>query len=301
MVDIAISPTGIERFRPAGVGGTLHLAALADRCGIDQITIGEHLVITDRSAAEYPGTFPVPLDHAWYEPIALLSAVSAVTTRIRLSTSILLGALRPAVLLAKQLATLDQLSRGRLDLAVGVGWQRAEYEMLGVPWEGRFGRLDDHVRACRALWEHAPASYSGTTVSFSGAYCLPLPYQRHIPVCYGVSPTERNIARLADLADGWVLTTSLTHEVEDIAANVDRIKAALIAKGRDPDAFSVRLTVHPVMDGDGRPDLDATGDAIPGLVKAGVTTVALWPAAFCRSGDDLEEVLTRMASMKDRE
>src|SRR6185295_7017111 len=96
-------------------GPILDLVRRAERAGIDQITLGDHLLI-GRDLSRYPfGTFASPIDYPWMEPITLLAAISSVTERIRLSTGILISPLRPAALLAKQLATLDVLSGGRVD------------------------------------------------------------------------------------------------------------------------------------------------------------------------------------------
>ena len=108
--------------------------------------------------------------------------MAAVTERVRFSTKILIAPLRPAAVLAKTLATMDVLSQGRLEVGVGTGWQREEYEAAGVPWN-RSGaeRLTDTIAACKALWRDSPASFRSATVNFDDIWCepKPCPARRH--------------------------------------------------------------------------------------------------------------------------
>src|SRR6185436_18984466 len=98
----------------------------------------------------YPyGDFPFPPADPWVEPLTTLAAMAAVTSTVRLGTGVLITPLRPAVLLAKTIATLDNLSGGRVDLGVGLGWQREEYAAIGVSFTERWARHDDEIRACR--------------------------------------------------------------------------------------------------------------------------------------------------------
>ena len=121
----------------------LDLARAAEDAGVDRIVVVDHVVMGPHTDKYVWGKFPVPPDAPWFEPITMLTAIAAVTERVRLATGILIVPLRPAAFLAKQIATLDQLSNGRVDLGVGTGWQREEYDAAGVPWDERWQRLDD--------------------------------------------------------------------------------------------------------------------------------------------------------------
>ncbi len=159
------------------IRGVLEVAKICDRMGVDEIHVSDHVLMTGEGHRGRTG-FPYPLDwDGWYEPLEMLAAIASVTERVRLSSHVLIAPLRPAILLAKQLATLDVLSGGRVDIGLGVGWQSQEFAAAGVPFERRLTRLVEEVEACRALWGEAPAHYGGSTVSFDEAYSLPHPVQ----------------------------------------------------------------------------------------------------------------------------
>jgi alkanesulfonate monooxygenase SsuD/methylene tetrahydromethanopterin reductase-like flavin-dependent oxidoreductase (luciferase family) len=100
------------------------LARMAEDAGADTVVVPDHLVMSDRTDRYRWGRFPLPVDAAWLEPLTVLAAIAGATRRVRLATGILIAPLRPAAVLAKTAATLDVLSRGRLDLGVGTGWQK---------------------------------------------------------------------------------------------------------------------------------------------------------------------------------
>jgi probable F420-dependent oxidoreductase len=143
---------------------------------VDRITVVDHVVMGPNTDA-YSWKFPTPPDAPWLEPLTVLAAMAAVTTRIRLATGILIAPLRPAVLLAKQAATLDVLSQGRLDLGVGTGWQREEYDAEALDFARRGQLLTDTIAACKALWRDSPAALDTPTLSFRDVYCDPKPVQ----------------------------------------------------------------------------------------------------------------------------
>src|SRR3954471_18260701 len=134
----------------------LATARLYDRVGIDKVVVSDHVVFGEHLDAygrpEVGGTRgarqPTGPDGHWLEPLTTLSVIAGMTERVRLGTGILLAALRRPVILAKTAATLDVLSGGRLDLGVGVGWQREEYEAAGLDFDARGRLLDDTLAVC---------------------------------------------------------------------------------------------------------------------------------------------------------
>src|SRR5690349_20470985 len=156
-----------------------------DAAGVDRVVVSDHVVFGENLDAyadptiggQAGGRQPTRADGSWLEPLMVLTAIAATTTRIRLGTAILLAALRRPAVLAKQLATLDVLSEGRMDHAVGVGWQREENEAAGLLFKNR-GRLLDHtLEVCQTLWTQQRASYEPRELTFDGIHQMPKPVQ----------------------------------------------------------------------------------------------------------------------------
>jgi probable F420-dependent oxidoreductase len=225
-----------------------------------------------------------------------MSAFAAVTQRIRLSMSVLIAPLRPAVLLAKQAATLDVLSSGRLDLGVGTGWQREEYDASGIPFERRGVRLAEQMRACRDLWTHAPGTYQGETVDVRGLYSKPFPVQPGgPPLWFGLAPTDINCSRVAELGVGWI---PIVQDPAAIAEGVRALRAAFTAAGRDPSELQVRAHIPPRPNSAGQLDLEATLAAgLEPALQAGATVIEILPFLFARSEQDVNRVLERIAKI----
>src|SRR3954469_3368840 len=144
----------------------LDLARTAEDAGVDRLVVTDHVLMGRNTDAYVWGRFPTAPDGPWMEPLTCLSAIAGVTKRVRLATGIIIAPLRPAPVLAKTVATLDVLSGGRVDLGVGVGWQREEYDATGLDFAKRGQLLDDTIGACRELWSQLPASYTSVTGSF---------------------------------------------------------------------------------------------------------------------------------------
>ena len=202
----------------------LDLARAADDAGVDRLVVTDHVLMGRNTDAYVWGRFPTPPDGPWLEPLTCLAAIAGVTRRLRLATGIIIAPLRPAPVLAKTVATLDVLSGGRVDLGVGVGWQREEYDAAGLDFTARGQLLDDTVAACRALWSQLPASYTSSTVSFDDVFCSPQPVQARLPVWFSGTFTARTRRRVLELGDGWIPIMGAT--VDDIAAGAKELRAA---------------------------------------------------------------------------
>ena len=274
----------------------VEVGRIAEDAGIDQVVLPEHVVMS-RNTGAYPyGDFPFPPGDPWVEPITTLAAIAAVTTRIRLGTGVLLTPLRPAVVLAKTVATLDNLSGGRVDLGVGLGWQREEYAAAGVPWAGRWARHDDAIRACRALWAGGtePVTFESPTVSFTDLWCAPSPVQGRIPIWFGAKATPALGARLAEQGDGWLPLGRM--RPEEVVAESAVLRGAFAAAGRDPATLGLRvgLPFKRAAHGGGF-DLPASMNRVAALVEAGVTSFSINPPPGADSsaaiGEHLEAVV----------
>lgn len=256
------------------------LAQMAEQAGVDRIMLTDHVVMgahTDK----YPyGPFPFPPDTAWLEPLASIAHMAAVTERVRFSTKILIAPLRPAAVLAKTLATMDMLSQGRLEVGMGTGWQREEYEAAGIPWVERGRRLTDTIAACKALWRDSPASFHSATVNFDDIWCEPKPAQEGgIPIWVAGALHRNNLARLVEHADGWIPPPY--GNLEEVADGVSTLKSALAASGRSMDGFGVQGDIDAVPGDDGRPSIKASMGAAAEWAEAGATTINVVMSLFC--------------------
>ena len=187
----AVTPAlslSLRSFAPADPGSwepLLARARLADAAGVDRLVVPDHVVFGEHLDAygrpelggREGGRQPTGPDGHWLEPLTLLSVLAGMTSRARLATGILIAALRRPVTLAKSVATLDVLSGGRVDLGVGVGWQREEYAAAGLPFESR-GRLLDHtLEVCQAIWQQPVVAYEAPELRFERIHSMPKPRQ----------------------------------------------------------------------------------------------------------------------------
>ena len=255
------------------------LARAVEDAGADRVVVVDHVVMGPHTENYAWGKFPVPPEAPWFEPLIVLAAVAAATERIRLATGILIAPLRPAALLAKQAATLDVLSRGRLDLGVGTGWQREEYDASGFDFERRGQALSDTLAACKALWRDTPAAIDTPTLAFRDIYCEPKPLQPGgVPLWIGGALHARNLDRVVRWGDAWIPIMGAS--LDDIADGKRRIESAWKDAGRDPAALQVQAPLRIERGDDGRPDLARSMATVPDLLAAGATDVHVTLRAF---------------------
>jgi probable F420-dependent oxidoreductase len=235
-------------------------ARMAEEAGCESIWAVEHVVVAESYEPLYPyspdGRMPTGPDTVMPDPLEWLSYVAAVTTRLHLGTSVMVASEHSAAILAKRVATLDALSRGRMLLGVGIGWQKEEYAAIGVPYRDRGRRLDETIEAMRALWGPGPATYRGRHVSFENVSCDAKPARKGgVPILIGGSSpaAARRAGRLGDGFYPYVISP------EDLSTRMGELRAAAREAGRDPDAIEV--TVWP-----GSFAFDRTFDL--GLVRA---------------------------------
>jgi probable F420-dependent oxidoreductase len=290
-------PSGTQ-FGASPSAAVVEMAVRCEESGADGVVLGEHVVMGPAPEAYSWGDFPFPVDAPFPEPMVVLSAVAAVTHRVVLTTGVLVAALRPAPLLAKQAATLDELSGGRLELGVGTGWQREELEALGVPFERRGPSLTETIGACRALWGDQPARFDSPTVSFDGLWCVPRPRPGRPPVHFSGTLNDRNVRRVVELGDGWIPIMGATGEA--VAADAARLREAWAEAGRGPDPPHVRMAL-PLRKLDGRLSVGATVAGWETVAAMGGTDLTLPMAAFVRDEghlgrfvDDLGEARSRL-------
>jgi probable F420-dependent oxidoreductase len=294
-VKVAIGLIGLENFFGGDFAALAQFVRRAEERGLDMVTCTDHVIMGEH-VEKYPyGPFPMPPEWPWYEPITLLAAIASATQRVLLGTGIVIAPLRPAALLAKQLATLDVISGGRLRIGLGVGWQREEYEACGVPWDGRFGHMMEQVAVCRRLWGEAPSTFNGKHVRYERLHSRPFPVQgARMPVDFGLAPSERNFERIAELGDGWI---PMEQDTARLGEAIARLRVAFAKRGRQASELNVRV-VPATQLVDGRPDLAATLARVPEYVAAGATEIEIHPIGFCASPADLDAVVDALVAVK---
>jgi probable F420-dependent oxidoreductase len=228
------------------------VAAGAEAAGFATLWAGEHVVMVDDGASRYPyapdGRIAVPAEADWLDPLIALSFAAAVTSTIRLATGVLLLPEHNPLLLAKQVASLDVLSYGRLSLGVGVGWSREEFDALGIPFERRGARADEYLAAMRTVWRDDVASFAGEFVSFTGVRVNPRPVRdRRIPIIAGGN-SDAALRRVARFADGWYGFN--LEGTEHVQERLTRLHRACAQAGRD----LAELDVAVALAGDGPHD-----------------------------------------------
>ncbi len=277
MTQLSIGITSFAAEDPGTWQPLFDVARVADEAGVDRLVVSDHVVFGER-LEEYSrpeiggqagGKQPTGPDGHWLEPLTTLSVLAGMTSRIRLGTNILVAALRRPAVLAKTTATLDVLSGGRLDLGVGVGWQREEYDAAGLDFDQR-GRLLDHsLEVCQTLWREQRAAYDSPELHFEATHMMPKPLQPGgVPVWVSGTINPRVVRRLARFGSGWIpWGPAAADPVTGIAEMRDRLAEA----GRDPDGLQVTGTLPLVKADDGSLDLERTMDAVPALAAAGLT------------------------------
>ncbi len=174
----------------------VRIAQAAETAGFDSLWAGEHHVLAESSPR-------IPTATRLLNPVVALTFVAAHTRTVHLGTGVLLLPQHQPLILAKELASLDVLSGGRLIVGIGVGWAEAEYEALGVPYRERGARADEYLAAMRAIWSEETPAYHGRYVSFQGVQAYPHPVQQPTPpiVIGGRAPAV--LRRTVEQANGW--------------------------------------------------------------------------------------------------
>jgi probable F420-dependent oxidoreductase len=258
---------------------TLGLATAMDAAGIDRVVVSDHVVFGEAPEAYANpalggvagGRQPTGPDGQWLEPLTVLTAISATTRRIRLGTAVLLAALRRPAVLAKEVATLDVLSGGRVDLGVGVGWQREEYDAAGLVFERRGRALDHTLEVCQTLWTQQRATYAAPELSFDGIHQMPKPLQPGgVPIWVSGTVNKSVARRISRFGSGWIPWGTARDDPADAIA---RMQDAIVDAGGDAGGLQVQGNAVTVKRADGGVDIEATVASAPALVAAGITDV----------------------------
>ena len=235
--------------RPAG--SPRRIGALAESLGYDSLWMGEHVV------APRPRVAPSPIepDYPILDPLIALAIMAAVTTDIRLATGIVNLPQRNPVVLAKQLASLDALSEGRLTFGLGVGYVHQEMRAVGVPIEGRGARADEYLAAMRSLWSDEAPCFHGEHVDLEAVDAHPRPVQRPLPVIVG-GHSRAALRRALRAAEGWY---GFLLDRAGVATHVEALRREADPLERDLDDFSIVVTPSERLDPDVVSDYERLG------------------------------------------
>ena len=284
---------------PGGWGHLVDRVRAADAAGVDRMALSDHVAFGENLEAygdpaaggTVGGRQPTGPDGHWLEPLSTIAHLCAVTTNLRFSTNILIAALRRPAVLAKTVATIDVLSGGRLDLGVGVGWQREEYEVCGLDFADRGAQLDHTLEVVQTLWTETRASLHTDRLTFDDIHQMPKPVQPGgVPIWVSGTVNRRSMRRLARFGSGWI---PWGPDAADLPAGITRMRAAVAAEGRDPDGIGVVANLAVSVDDDGRVDHDATMRGVPALVEAGATDFR----AMLRIAPDAPDAQEKMAAL----
>jgi probable F420-dependent oxidoreductase len=220
----------------------------------------------------------------FHETFVTLGFLAAVTTRIRLSSGVLISPQRQTGVIAKQAAEADLLSGGRLRLGVGVGWNHVEYESLGIEWKTRGARQAEQVEVLRRLWSEDLVSFSGRFHALNEVSIVPRPVQRPIPIWFGGS-SDAAVMRAARLGDGWMPIIEPDTQADE---KLGILREQLRAFGRDPAKFGIEvwLRMHDA-------DPQHWAAAADGLRRLGADMVMLYPMYRIPRFDDQIDTLRR--------
>jgi len=272
---------------PMATAGLLdRVAEEAEARGVGTIWVGEHVVLFADYASHYPyaedGRIPAPPGSGLLEPVVTLTYLAARTSSVRLGTAMLLLPQRNPVYVAKEVSTLDWLSGGRVDLGVGVGWLKEEFNALNVPWDRRGRRTDEYLDVLRTLWTDDTSAYEGETYVLPSCEMFPKPLQQPHPPVHVGGETPAALRRTARVGQGW---HTFNRSPEELAEGLRALDAELERVGRS--RRELRITVCPYF----KP---LTPDGVARYADAGADAVAALFFAFTpddveRAFDDLEE------------
>jgi len=220
--------------------GAVALAVHAEELGFESLWAVEHVVVPTGYASPYPyssdGRMPGSEDSPIPDPLVWLAYVAGATTRIRLATGILILPQRNPLILAKEVATLDAMSGGRVELGIGVGWLREEFDALGVPFDARGARTDEYIDVLRRLWREPATAYEGQFGRFDEVKSYPKPAQTAGPRIHIGGHTRAAAARAARIGDGFFPARNLATALRAFRTECERY-------GRNPGDVEISAGV----------------------------------------------------------
>jgi probable F420-dependent oxidoreductase len=280
----------------------------AEELGFHYATFSDHVVIPTTISSPYPysatGEFTNQGNGERNEQLIELAFVAARTSKLRLVTSVMVIPHRPAVLAAKQLATIDVLSGGRVTLGIGAGWMKEEFETIGTPpFEARGKVTDEYIAAFKELWTNDKPSFKGEFVNFDNIVFAPKPAQKSIPIWVG-GESGPALRRTAKIGDAWYPIPNNPafpmDSLKRLGAGIDRLRKMTAEAGRDPKSVGVTVrfqrygTGEAAKAGDGERRLfsGSANDIVADLKAMEALGVGAIDASF--GGSDVPSILAEM-------
>lgn len=259
MVQFSFRPPNADYLGfPATPEGIVETACKAEQLGFDAVLVNDHIIVGG----------PASIIESWgntYDPLIVLSYVAARTTRIRLGLSVLIMPYRNPIATAKMIATLDQMSGGRVIAGVGSGWNEAEFAALGVPFQERGPRTDEYLRLWQACWSPSETSFHGRFFDFEGMHISPKPVQQpHPPIWIGGS-SRPSLRRAAAFAQVWQPTPTPLEELIKLRGYLSRACEKIGRQDVPTTRMSFRVNFSQVT-GDSPAPERATGHGTPAQV-----------------------------------
>jgi probable F420-dependent oxidoreductase len=261
----------------------------AEDRGISTVWVGEHVVLFENYTSSYPyaadGKIPAPASSGLLEPIVTLSYLAACTKSVRLGTAMLLLPQRNPVYVAKEVSSLDWLSGGRVDLGIGVGWLKEEFDAVGVPWERRGVRTDEYIEVLRTLWCDETSSFEGETFHLPECEMFPKPIQQPHPPLHIGGETEAALRRVARAGQGW---HTFNRSPEELGAGLRTLDEFLDVAGRRRS--DLRITVCPYFH-------ELTPELVQRYAEAGADAVAA--LFFCFTAADVTQTFDALEGCRE--
>lgn len=246
--------------------GAVALAEACDAHGVESVWTVEHVLVPGGYESEYPysstGKMPGSEDSPIPDPLIWLTWVAANSSKVRLGTGVLILPQRNPAVLAKEVATLDALSKGRVELGIGVGWLEEEFDALGVPFDRRGQRTDEYIAALREMWTTEETSFAGEFVNWERVMSFPKPHDGSPPIVVG-GHSHAAARRAGRLGDGF-----FPGRQEILGELIETMRTTAESAGRDPDA--IEITTGAAMSPEKR----------QALVELGVSRMVFPPPAF---------------------
>jgi probable F420-dependent oxidoreductase len=252
-MNIGVIPINVGIFEPGKVAA---IARRAEDAGVESLWTFEHVIVPVDYASKYPysstGKMPASPETPFVDPLIAIAHAAAVTTRVRFGTGINILPQANPIYLAKQVASIDLLSNGRMMLGAGAGWLREEYEALGVPFERREDRFDDYIVAIKKLWSGETVEHRSEFLSWSNFKSFPLPVQKpHPPLIIG-GTSKRALRRVVEHGNGWYVPNRNVAQLKEL---LGALRIAADQAGRDvstieitaswPDAYNGLSALEP--------------------------------------------------------